>query len=182
MSEQHANPNVTVEPRIEDIPSAATSERAARASPLLRATRSIARRRLIRDSVLRMGTLVEAAIRQASRALTNHDAATALDVIHGRRVDQRGAARRVPADRGRHRHPAARREGSSLSPRPRPRHLRARADGRPRGLGGEGCPQARARATARRQPPPSPRWPSARPCSSTGSSAPSSTRTRARHG
>ena len=38
---------------------------------------------LIRDAVLRMGALVEAAIRQASRALQAHDAALALDVIKG---------------------------------------------------------------------------------------------------
>ena len=38
---------------------------------------------LIRDSVLRMGALVEAAIREASRALVAHDAALALDVIKG---------------------------------------------------------------------------------------------------
>ncbi len=38
---------------------------------------------LIRDSVLRMGSLVEAAIREASRALVAHDAALALSVIKG---------------------------------------------------------------------------------------------------
>ena len=38
---------------------------------------------LIRDSVLRMGALVEAAIREASRALVGHDAALALDVVKG---------------------------------------------------------------------------------------------------
>jgi len=38
---------------------------------------------LIRDAVLRMGTLVEAAIRQASRSLETHDAALALEVIEG---------------------------------------------------------------------------------------------------
>jgi phosphate transport system protein len=38
---------------------------------------------LIRDGVLRMGALVEAAIREASRALVGHDAALALDVIKG---------------------------------------------------------------------------------------------------
>jgi phosphate transport system protein len=36
---------------------------------------------VIRDAVLRMGTLVEAAIRKASRSLEAHDAALALDVI-----------------------------------------------------------------------------------------------------
>jgi phosphate transport system protein len=38
---------------------------------------------LIRDAVLRMGALVETAIREASRALTAHDAALALEVIKG---------------------------------------------------------------------------------------------------
>ncbi len=38
---------------------------------------------LIRDSVLRMGAIVETAIREASRALTAHDAALALEVIKG---------------------------------------------------------------------------------------------------
>ncbi len=38
---------------------------------------------LIRDAVLRMGTLVETAIREASRSLTAHDAALALEVIKG---------------------------------------------------------------------------------------------------
>ena len=36
---------------------------------------------LIRDAVLRMGTLVEAAIRKASRALTTHDIGAAREVI-----------------------------------------------------------------------------------------------------
>ena len=38
---------------------------------------------LIRDAVLRMGAIVETAIREASRALTAHDAALALEVIKG---------------------------------------------------------------------------------------------------
>jgi phosphate transport system protein len=38
---------------------------------------------LIREAVLRMGMLVEAAIRKASRALTAHDTKTALEVIEG---------------------------------------------------------------------------------------------------
>ena len=38
---------------------------------------------LIRDGVLRMGAIVETAIREASRALTAHDAALALEVIKG---------------------------------------------------------------------------------------------------
>ena len=53
---------------------------------------------LIRDSVLRMGSLVEAAIRQASRALTGHDAALAMDVITGDAIineAQRGVSRLI---------------------------------------------------------------------------------------
>ena len=53
---------------------------------------------LIRDAVLRMGTLIEAAIRQASRALTAHDAALALDVIRGDALineAQRGVSRLI---------------------------------------------------------------------------------------
>jgi phosphate transport system protein len=53
---------------------------------------------LIRDAVLRMGSLVEAAIREASRALTTHDAALALDVIKGDAIineAQRGLSRLI---------------------------------------------------------------------------------------
>ncbi len=53
---------------------------------------------LIRDAVLLMGTLVEAAIRQASRALVSHDAALASDVIRGDAIineAQRGISRLI---------------------------------------------------------------------------------------
>ena len=53
---------------------------------------------LIRDSVLRMGALVEAAIREASRALETHDAALAMDVIKGDAIineAQRGVSRLI---------------------------------------------------------------------------------------
>jgi phosphate transport system protein len=53
---------------------------------------------LIRDAVLRMGALVEAAIREASRALVAHDAALALDVITGDAIineAQRGVSRLI---------------------------------------------------------------------------------------
>jgi phosphate transport system protein len=53
---------------------------------------------LIRDAVLRMGALVEAAIREASRALVGHDAALALDVIKGDAIineAQRGVSRLI---------------------------------------------------------------------------------------
>jgi len=53
---------------------------------------------LIRDAVLRMGALVEAAIREASRSLVAHDAALALDVIKGDAIineAQRGVSRLI---------------------------------------------------------------------------------------
>ena len=53
---------------------------------------------LIRDAVLRMGALVEAAIREAARALVAHDAALALDVIKGDAIineAQRGVSRLI---------------------------------------------------------------------------------------
>ncbi|MEA2653152.1 MAG: phosphate transport system protein [Chloroflexota bacterium] len=53
---------------------------------------------LVRQAVLRMGTSVEAAIRQASLALTTHDTGLALQVINGDAVineAQRGASRLI---------------------------------------------------------------------------------------
>jgi phosphate transport system protein len=53
---------------------------------------------LIRDAVLRMGALVEAAIREASRALVAHDAKLALDVVKGDAIineAQRGVSRLI---------------------------------------------------------------------------------------
>lgn len=53
---------------------------------------------LIKDAVLRMGALVEDAIRQASAALTGHDAALALDIIKGDAIvneAQRGVSRLI---------------------------------------------------------------------------------------
>src|SRR6476469_3555216 len=53
---------------------------------------------LIRDAVLRMGSLVEASIREASRALVAHDAALATDVIRGDAIineAQRGLSRLI---------------------------------------------------------------------------------------
>ena len=66
----------------------------------------------------------------------------------GRRDHQRGAARRVAAHRGHHRHPAAGRARPALPADPRPRDLRARADGRPRRVGRQGGHQARPGAAA----------------------------------
>ena len=53
---------------------------------------------LIRDAVLRMGSLVESAIREAARALVAHDAALALDVVKGDAIineAQRGVSRLI---------------------------------------------------------------------------------------
>ena len=53
---------------------------------------------LIRDAVLRMGSLVEGAIREAARSLVAHDAALALDVIKGDAIineAQRGVSRLI---------------------------------------------------------------------------------------
>ena len=50
---------------------------------------------LIKDAVLRMGSLVEAAIRQASRALTSTTPTLALRRHQGATRGQRGAARGI---------------------------------------------------------------------------------------
>jgi phosphate transport system protein len=53
---------------------------------------------LIKDSVLRMGSLVEEAIRGASRSLTDHDADLALEIIKGDAIineAQRGVSRLI---------------------------------------------------------------------------------------
>jgi len=53
---------------------------------------------LIRDAVLRMGALVEASIREASRALVAHDGQLALDVVKGDAIineAQRGVSRLI---------------------------------------------------------------------------------------
>ena len=55
---------------------------------------------LIRDAVLRMGTLVEEAIRESSRSLTTHDAQLALQIIKGDAIineAQRGVSRLISA-------------------------------------------------------------------------------------
>jgi phosphate transport system protein len=77
-----------------------TDAQATRMRPPVQAPREALDREeaLIRDSVLRMGALVEAAIREASRALVGHDAALALDVIKGDAIineAQRGVSRLI---------------------------------------------------------------------------------------
>ena len=101
---------------------------------------------LIRDAVLRMGALVETAIREASRALTAHDAALALEVIKGDAIINEAQRGGLAADRGHDRHPAAGRPRPALPAHPRSRDLRARADGRPRRVGRQGGHQAGARS------------------------------------
>jgi len=76
---------------------ASTEDAAANAHPAPREALD-REEQLIRDAVLRMGALVEAAIRQASRALTTHDAALAMDVIKGDAIineAQRGVSRLI---------------------------------------------------------------------------------------
>ena len=103
---------------------------------------------LIRDAVLRMGALVETAIREASRTLVGPRRRAGARGHQGRRDHQRGAARGLAADLGHDRDPAAGRPRPALPADPRPRHLRARADGRPRRVGRQGRHQAGARAAA----------------------------------
>jgi phosphate transport system protein len=81
MTEQPRTGEAAVDAQIDELISGAASEEArAGGHPAARETLD-REEQLIRDSVLRMGALVEAAIRQASRALTTHDTALALDVI-----------------------------------------------------------------------------------------------------
>ena len=61
------------------------------------ATPSTCRSSEIKDAVLRMGALVEEAIRRARSALTTHDAELALDVIKADARDQRRPARGLAA-------------------------------------------------------------------------------------
>ncbi len=104
----------------------------------------------IKDAVLRMGSLVEEAIRRASLALTNHDCRSGPGHHQGGRADQRRAARGLAADQRGDRHPAAGRARPALPADAGPRHLRAGADRRPRLVGREAGHQARSRAAARR--------------------------------
>ena len=136
---------------------------------------------LIRDAVLRMGTLVEAAIREASRALTAHDAALALEVISGDAIINEAQRARLAADPGHDRDPAAGRPRPALPPR-RSTTSRTSSSGWATTL-----PRSRRRSSSSRRSRRSsttstcPRWPSSRPSSSTASSARSSNRMRSRH-
>lgn len=96
MTEQRGTAETTMDAQTGQIANDATS---VLPSPHLATRETLDREeQLIRDAVLRMGALVEAAIRQASRALTGHDAALALDVIKGDAIineAQRGVSRLI---------------------------------------------------------------------------------------
>jgi phosphate transport system protein len=89
--------DTTVDAQIDEVASRATNGQQHQATSTPRETLD-REENLIRDSVLRMGTLVEAAIRQASRSLMAHDTAVALDVIRGDAIineAQRGVSRLI---------------------------------------------------------------------------------------
>jgi phosphate transport system protein len=82
MTEKRPSGETTMDAQIERLMSDAASEprRVLAQAPREALDRDEA---LIRDAVLRMGAIVETAIREASRALTDHDAALALEVVKG---------------------------------------------------------------------------------------------------
>jgi phosphate transport system protein len=82
MTDERTSTEPTMDAQIERLISDATSEprRVLAQAPREALDRDEA---LIRDAVLRMGALVETAIREASRSLTAHDASLALEVIKG---------------------------------------------------------------------------------------------------
>jgi phosphate uptake regulator len=78
MTEEPRTGEATVDAQIDDLLSGSASEEALTGGhPAARETLD-REEQLIRDAVLRMGALVEAAIRQASKALTTHDTVLAL--------------------------------------------------------------------------------------------------------
>ena len=83
MTADRPDPGTAVDAQIDAIASEATAATAAFEHPRSQTPREAldAQEGQIRDAVLRMGTLVEAAIRRASRSLEAHDAALALEVI-----------------------------------------------------------------------------------------------------
>jgi phosphate transport system protein len=96
MTEQPRTGEAAMDEQIGELMSGPTEE-PANGQPAARETLD-REEQLIRDAVLRMGALVEAAIRQASRALTTHDTALALDVIKGDAIineAQRGVSRLI---------------------------------------------------------------------------------------
>ena len=83
MTADRPDPGTAVDAQIDAIATEATAATAAFEHPRSQTPREAldAQEGQIRDAVLRMGTLVEAAIRRASRSLEAHDAALALEVI-----------------------------------------------------------------------------------------------------
>ena len=119
--------------------------------------------REIKDSVLRMGIMVEEAIRAAIKALIDHDADAALAVIAGDgRINEAQRARLQP-DRADHRDPEPGRARPALPALARPCDLRARAHRRPRRVGREAGAQAGAGPAARARTSTCRRWASSRP-------------------
>jgi phosphate transport system protein len=97
MTDQQRLGEATMDAQIDELMSGASGEGARPAHPAPREALD-REEQLIRDSVLRMGALVEAAIREASRALTTHNADLALDVIKGDAIineAQRGVSRLI---------------------------------------------------------------------------------------
>jgi phosphate transport system protein len=98
MTEQPGTEEAAVDARVDERKTdASTEEPVIGGHPAARETLD-REEQLIRDAVLRMGALVEAAIRQASRALTTHDTALALDVIKSDALineAQRGVSRLI---------------------------------------------------------------------------------------
>jgi phosphate transport system protein len=97
MTERHAPDPVDVDHLADELLTAARAQSSTSGVP---ARREILDReeQLIKDAVLRMGALVEDAIRAASRALVAHDAAAALEVIRGDSTindAQRGVSRLI---------------------------------------------------------------------------------------
>lgn len=98
MTEEPRTGEAAVGAQIDELMSGAAGEEAlAGGHPAARETLD-REEQLIRDAVLRMGALVEAAIRQASRALTTHDTTLAMDVIKSDALineAQRGVSRLI---------------------------------------------------------------------------------------
>ena len=97
MTDERTTTEATMDAQIERLISDATNEprRVLAQAPREALDRDEA---LIRDAVLRMGALVETAIREASRSLTAHDASLALEVIKGDAIineSQRGVSRLI---------------------------------------------------------------------------------------
>ena len=98
MTDQHRTGEASVDAQIDALMTSAAEDQPAQASHPAPREALDREEELIRDAVLRMGALVEAAIRQASRALTSHDTELALDVIKGDAIineAQRGVSRLI---------------------------------------------------------------------------------------